>query len=90
MNNVATQIRIDKSVKQQASELFAMLGIDMSSAVNVFLRQCIIQGGLPFEVKIPQYKPEVIEAMEEAKKLSKNSKTKRYASFKDALKDLDK
>lgn len=90
MNTVATQIRIDKNIKQQAAELFAMLGIDMSSAVNVFLRQCIIQGGLPFEVKLPQYKPEVLEAMEEAKEISRNLKTKRYSSFKEALKDLDK
>ena len=50
-----TQIRIDKNVKEQANALFANLGLDMSSAVNMFLRQCILRGGLPFAVEMPQY-----------------------------------
>lgn len=89
MSNIATQIRIDQNVKQEAAELFAMLGIDMSSAVNMFLRQCIIHGGLPFDVKIPQYKKEVLEAMREAKEISEKQETKRYSSFKEALNDID-
>ncbi|MDD7680979.1 MAG: type II toxin-antitoxin system RelB/DinJ family antitoxin, partial [Stecheria intestinalis] len=40
MSTVPTQIRIDSSVKNQANELFNELGMDMSSAVNIFLRQC--------------------------------------------------
>lgn len=44
-------IRVDSEIKQQASELFAELGMDMSTAVNVFLRQSINKNGLPFEVK---------------------------------------
>lgn len=31
------------------------------------LRQCVLRGGLPFSVELPQYKPEVVEAMEEAR-----------------------
>ena len=45
-----TQIRIDSNVKTEANELFKELGIDMSSAVNIFLRQCVLHGGLPFKV----------------------------------------
>ena len=41
------------------------------------------------QLVVPQYKPEVIEAMEEAKRISKDSKTKRYSSFSDAMEDLD-
>ena len=48
-----------------------------------------MRGGLPFDVVVPQYKPEVIEAMEEAKRISKDPKTKRYSSFSDAMEDLD-
>lgn len=44
-----TQIRIDSNVKTEANELFKKLGIDMSSAVNIFLRQCVLHGGLPFK-----------------------------------------
>ena len=39
-----TQIRIDSNVKTEANELFKELGIDMSSAVNIFLRQCVLSG----------------------------------------------
>ncbi len=89
MATVQTQIRIEEDVKKQAVELFNQLGIDMSSAVNMFLRQSIMRGGLPFSVEIPRYKPEVMEAMEEAKQLSKDPNAKRYSSFSEALEDLD-
>lgn len=89
MATVPTQVRIDENLKKQATELFSQLGIDMSSAMNIFLKQCVMRGGLPFEVVIPQYKPEVIEAMEEAKRISKDPNSKRYTSFYDALEDLD-
>lgn len=89
MATVQTQIRIEEDVKKQAVELFNQLGIDMSSAVNMFLRQAIMRGGLPFSVELPKYKPEVIEAMEEAKKLSRDPNEKRYSSFAEALEDMD-
>ncbi|MGN0355689.1 MAG: type II toxin-antitoxin system RelB/DinJ family antitoxin [Muricoprocola sp.] len=89
MATVPTQVRIDEKLKKQATELFSQLGMDMSSAMNIFLRQCIMRGGLPFEVVIPQYKPDVLEAMEEAKVISKDPATKRYSSFSEAMEDLD-
>ena len=85
MATVPTQVRIDENIKKQATELFSQLGMDMSSAINIFLRQCVMRGGLPFEVVVPQYKSEVIEAMEEAKAISKDPNTKRYNSFSDVM-----
>lgn len=89
MATVPTQIRIDENLKKQATELFSQLGMDMSGAMNIFLKQCVMRGGLPFEVAIPQYKPEVFEAMEEAKRISKDPNTKRYSSFSAAMEELD-
>ena len=89
MATVPTQVRIDEELKKQSMELFAQLGIDMSSAMNMFLKQCVMRGGLPFAVELPQYKSEVIEAMEEARRISKDPNTKRYGSFAEALEDLD-
>jgi len=48
-----TQIRVDSEIKQQAAELFQALGLDMSSAINLFLHQCVLRGGLPFAVELP-------------------------------------
>ena len=89
MATVPTQIRIDENLKKQATELFSQLGMDMSGAMNIFLKQCVMRGGLPFEVVVPQYKPEVLEAMEEAKRISKDPSTKRYSSFSAAMEELD-
>lgn len=89
MATVPTQVRVDENLKKQATELFLNLGMDMSSAINIFLKQCVLRGGLPFSVEIPQYRPEVMDAMEEAKKLSKDPNAKRYSNFSAALGDLD-
>lgn len=89
MATVPTQIRIDENLKKQATELFSQLGMDMSGAMNIFLKQCVMRGGLPFEVAVPQYKPEVLEAMEEAKRISRDPSTKRYSSFSAAMEELD-
>ena len=43
-------IRMDRVVKEQAQQLFKSLGIDMTTAINIFLRQALIRKGLPFEV----------------------------------------
>lgn len=89
MATVPTQIRIDEGLKAQSTELFSQLGIDMSSAVNMFLRQCVMKGGIPFKVAVPRYKKELIDAMDEAIELSTDPNAKRYKSFSEALEDLD-
>ena len=54
MATVPTQIRIDREIKAQATALFSSLGLDMSSAVNLFLRQCVLRGGIPFPIEMPK------------------------------------
>ena len=89
MATIPTQIRIDEATKKQAVELLEGLGINLSDAVNMFLKQVVMRGGIPFEIKYPEYRQEVVDAMEEAKQLSRNPDTKRYCSFKEALEDID-
>ena len=89
MATTPTQIRIDEQLKKQSTELFNNLGLDMSGAVTMFLKQCVLRNGLPFAVEMPRYSDEVIMAMEEAKSLSKDPSAKIYKSFHDALEDLD-
>ena len=45
-------IRIEDSVRKEADAIFAELGLSMSSAVNIFLKQVVRKGGLPFEMTI--------------------------------------
>ncbi|MBR3317015.1 MAG: type II toxin-antitoxin system RelB/DinJ family antitoxin [Atopobiaceae bacterium] len=83
MATVPTQIRIDTNVKQQATDLFMSLGMDMSSAVNIFLRQCILRGGLPFPVELPKYNQETLGAMAEARRISRDADVKGYTSMEE-------
>ncbi len=83
MATIPTQIRIDKTVKEQANTLFADLGMDMSSAVNIFLRQCVLRGGLPFSVELPQYNRETLDAMAEARRISRDPDVPEYSSMED-------
>lgn len=89
MSTTPTQIRIEENTKKQAVELLEGLGLNLSDAVNIFLKQVILRGGIPFEVKYPEFKPEVIEAMEEARRISRDPNVKHYNSFKEALEDID-
>ena len=88
MTKAPTQIRIDAGTKREAMQLFSKLGLDLSGAVNLFLRQCIMRGGLPFSVEVPRYNQSVLEAMAEAKAISGNPDIAGYTSMeelKDAL-----
>lgn len=85
MSTIPTQIRIDTDLKKQASELFSTLGMDMSSAVNIFLKQCVLRGGIPFTIEVPRYSQKTLDAMAEAKKISRDPDVPGYTSM-EALK----
>lgn len=68
-------IRTEAETKQAVEQLFSQFGITTSDAVNLFFHQALMYGGLPFEVKIPQYNAETLAAMQEAKEISKSGKS---------------
>ena len=83
-----TQIRIDSDIKKKATDLFASLGLDMSSAVNMFLYQCVLKGGLPFNVELPKYNNETLKAMAEAISIANDPNVKGYTNIDDLKKAL--
>lgn len=89
MATVPTQIRIDETVKAQATSLFNDLGMDMSSAVNIFLRQCVLRGGIPFAVEVPNYNAKILEAIAEAKRISRDNSVASYDNMEDLKKALE-
>ncbi len=89
MATVPTQIRIDRDVKEQAGALFSMLGLDMSGAINMFLHQCILRGGIPFSVEVPKYRQRTLEAMEEARRISHDPNVPSYDTLEALKKALD-
>ena len=89
MSTVPTQIRIDADIKKQAAALFGYLGLDMSAAVNLFLHQCVLRGGLPFNVEMPQFTQSTLEAMEEARRISGDPNVKGYTDMDELKKALE-
>jgi DNA-damage-inducible protein J len=76
------QFRTDESTKTLSVKIFQSLGITMSDAVNMFLRQTIFHGGLPFELKIPNYNQTTLGAladMEQSKGKGIRGKDVRFA-----------
>ncbi len=83
-------VNVDKDVKEQADTLFNSLGLNMSTAINMFLRKAINEGGIPFEVKNSRPSRELKKALKEGEDiLNGKTKTKSYDSVDDLLKDLD-
>ena len=81
-------IRVDENVKKQATELFEELGLDMSTALNLFLRQAVHYRGIPFEIKIPNR--DTLEAMEQVKQIREGKlQAKRYSDVNDMFADLE-
>ncbi len=89
MATTPVQVRIDADVKREAAKLFAGLGLDMSTAVNLFLHQCVLRGGLPFAVEAPRYSAKTLDAMAEAKRISRDPKVKGYDSMEELKAALD-
>ena len=89
MATTPTQICIDSNIKREATALFSNLGLDMSSAVNLFLHQCVLRGGLPFAVEVPQYSDETLSAMAEARRISRDPDIKGYNSMEELKAALD-
>lgn len=89
MSTTSIQVRIDTDIKKEATALFSKLGLDISGAVNLFLHQCVLRGGLPFSVKMPQYSERTLNAMAEAKSISANPDIKGYTSMEELKAALD-
>ena len=51
--------RVEPEVKEQAEQVLEQLGIPMSNAIGMFLRQVVLQRGIPFEMKLPAAEPPV-------------------------------
>lgn len=82
-------IRIDKDLKAKSEQLFDELGLNMSSAFTIFLKQSVRENGLPFAVNLNTPNAATLKAMEEARRISRDPSARTYASFEDLAKELD-
>lgn len=57
--------RVEPTVKEQAEVILEQLGLPMSNAINMFLRQVVLQKGIPFDMKLPRYQITDMSALSE-------------------------
>jgi DNA-damage-inducible protein J len=79
-------IRMDAEIKAQAQQLFASLGMDMTTAVNIFLRQALRYNGFPFEIRLDNPNSETLEAIREVESMKANpAKAKGYTDVDEMM-----
>ena len=74
-------IRTDKAIKDQAEAIFNELGLNMTTAINMFLRTTIRENGIPFDLKLDTPNEITASAIEEGRRLMANSSAPRYSSL---------
>lgn len=82
-------VRMNTELKKQAEELFGELGMNLTTAVNIFIRQSLRQGGIPFNVSLDEPNRETVSAMLEAKRIARDGNVKGYRDLNALFKDLD-
>lgn len=83
-------IRMDSELKNQADALFSDLGMNISTAFNIFVRQSLREGGIPFKICLDQPNNETIAAMMEAERIAKDPSVKGYDDLDELFADLKK
>lgn len=85
MSKTSMSIRLDSEVKEQAQQVFNHLGMDMTTAINIFLRQAIQYQGLPFDVRLDENRKllEVLTDLNQNRNMSQS-----FESVSDLMEDL--
>ena len=80
-------IRVDETLKKKAEDIFAELGLGMTSALTVFLKAVVRNQGIPFALEVPNQ--ETLSAFKEVEDISNGKqKAKKYSSVKELKKSL--
>ena len=89
MAKVSTNISLDADLKRQSQELLADLGLDLTTAVTIFLKQTVREQGIPFEISREKPNAETIAAMDEYYEMKEHpEKYKRYSTFREAMDEV--
>lgn len=82
MTTEPTSLRLDVDAKKQAYAIFEQVGLKPTQAINLFLKQVALRGGIPFDIKVPN--ADTLAAMEELT----SGKAQRFNSADDLFEDL--
>ncbi|MDR1067741.1 MAG: type II toxin-antitoxin system RelB/DinJ family antitoxin [Clostridiales Family XIII bacterium] len=83
VDTVNLSIRMEKNLKEQADSLFSELGMNMTTALNVFVRQSVRQGKIPFEITLNKPNAETLAAIREIEEMRSGLLPKQSMSVAD-------
>ena len=89
-NTTNFSVRMDSDIKKQCETLYGELGVNLTTAINVFLRQSLRVGGFPFDVRLDQPNKETIAAMLEAERIAKDPSVKGSSDLDELFAELKK
>jgi DNA-damage-inducible protein J len=81
---------MDKDLKNAAEKLYSDLGMNLSTAFNIFVRQSLREGGIPFKITTEVPNTETISAMLEAERIARDPSVKGYTDMDELFAELDK
>ena len=79
--------RIDTELKRKAEKIYSELGLSMSAALNIFLRQSVRYGGIPFELRLSKPNTETLATIDDVDRNRNLSKS--FDTVKELFGDLD-
>ena len=82
-------LRVEPAIKADVEKLLDRLGLSTTDAINIFLNQIILTGGLPFPVKVPQPNEITLAAMKEAEDIKKGIIPSKAKSVDEFFKEMD-
>lgn len=89
MATVKINVAVDEGTKKEAETLLAEMGLNMTAAINIYLKRIVMEQAIPFEISAKTPNATTIAAMDEYDEMKKNpSAYKRYSSFKSALSEV--
>ena len=81
-------IRMDTELKAQAEALFGELGMNLTTAFNIFVRQAVREGRIPFEIKLDRPNKETAAALRDAERIARDPEVKGFEDREALFKDL--
>ena len=86
MRKVSTNISLDPKLKEESVILFSKFGLDLSTAISIFLQQSVREKRIPFEIRLEIPNEETKQALGEIDEMRKDKKKyKRYSSFVEVI-----
>ena len=89
-NTTNLNVRVDSTLKKESDILFKKLGLNMSTAINMFLTKCVNTSSIPFEISTPKPSKNLKKALKEADYIAKPpEKFKGYTNIDELFEALD-